>query len=164
MVDKAQTADNKKNEEKNGKLNNSAESGQFKKRLAEFIDNWQKKFAYLSDCLSRSGMEGVSHWLKSHHQIDALEDAVNELNNVSKSEDFQLLQVETTLSCFLLPEEDLGQADWYKVAHQYLLEFETELKENNRFDIKKIQSALKELRFISQADEFHQRYGIQSIQ
>jgi len=135
-----------------------------KRRSLKFGRVWQKKMRYLSDTFSRSGMEGVTHWLKSHHQIEELKSAIEELLMASQDESFVLLQVETTLNSFILPGEDRGQLEWYKTAHNYLLDFENKLLENNCFDLKKLQLALNELKFISQSNEFHTQYCLQPIQ
>jgi len=145
-------------------LTKSTNIDELKQRTREFSQVWQKKLGYLSEYYARSGLDGAAHWLKSHHQIEDLETALHELVLASDDEEFSLLQVATTLSCFNLPEEDQGQAEWYQVAHNHLTEFEKELVENNQFDLKKLQAAQNELKFISQADEFHQRYSIQPIQ
>lgn len=145
-------------------VNKSFDLDKIKKKTQEFGKTWQKKLNYLSESVSRSGVEGASLWLKSHHQIDELKDAVKDLLEASEEEGFQLLQVETTLKSFVLPEEDLGQAEWYRTASNLLEQFEKKLKEENIFDKKLLNSALNELKFISQANDFHHRYQIQPIQ
>ena len=145
-------------------MTKSIDLDEIKKRAAELSDTWQKKLGHLSSSVSRMGKDGFSHWLKSHNQIDELAEALEELLKASEAEDFQLIQVHTTLSSFVLPEEDLGQAEWYLTAHNCLLSFEKKLIEDKQFDRKLLEGAIKELKFISQADEFHQCYHLQSIQ
>lgn len=135
-----------------------------KEQSVEFSKNWQKKLSYLSESVSRSGMEGAGHWLKSHHQIDELKEAISDLIESSNAKDFKLIQVDTTLSSFVIPKEDLDQAEWYRTADALLESFYKTLKEKQNVDLKLLKSLLNELKFISQADEFHQRYQIQSIQ
>ncbi len=136
----------------------------FKKNTRDFIQTWQKKFGHLSESVSRSGIEGATHWLKSHHQLEELKDAIEDLLVASHEEDFRLAQVETTLNSFILPEEDQGQAEWYKTADNLLTSFEKKLIEEEIFDKQLLASTLNELKFISQADDFHQRYQMLSIQ
>lgn len=145
-------------------VSKSFDLDEIKKKTAEFSKTWQKKLNYLSDSVSRSGMEGATHWLKSHHQIDELKAAIKDLLEASQEESFQLLQVETTLKSFVLPEEDLGQAEWYRTASSLISQFEKKLVEEGIFDKKLITSALKELKFISEASDFHHRYELQPIQ
>ena len=145
-------------------VSKSFDIDKIKKKTAEISKNWQKKMNYLSESMSRSGMEGATHWLKSHHQIDDLKSALEDLVTASEQDDFKLIQVETTLSSFILPEEDLGQAEWYRTASNLLDDFQKTLIEQHKFDKQKITAVLNELKFISQADEFHQRYQIQLIQ
>ncbi|MCW8878863.1 MAG: hypothetical protein OQJ89_06875 [Kangiellaceae bacterium] len=145
-------------------MTKSIDLDEIKKRAAEISDTWQKKLGHLSDSVSRMGRDGFSHWLKSHNQIDELAEALEELLKASSDDDFQLIHVHTTLSSFVLPEEDLGQAEWYLTAHNCLLSFEKKLTEEKRFERKLLEAVIKELKFISQADEFHQCYQLQSIQ
>lgn len=142
----------------------SVDLEKIKARANELSVSWKKKFGHLSESVSRSGMDGVQHWLKSHHQVEELEEALEELRKSSSEPDFQLLQVHTTLSSFVLPEEDIGQAEWYLTAHQLLESLEHQLEKEQRVDAKKLQSILKELKFISEADEFHTRYQLSNIQ
>ncbi|TQV88151.1 hypothetical protein [Aliikangiella coralliicola] len=145
-------------------MTKSFDFDEFKKKAAETGQTLQKKLNYLSESVSRSGMEGVTHWLKSHHQIDDLKAAINDLLAASEEETFTLLQVHTTFSSFVLPEEDSGQAEWYQTADSYLKNFEKSLVEDKVFNVKALQSALNELKFISQSTDFHQRYKIETIQ
>ncbi|TQV72287.1 hypothetical protein FLL45_18895 [Aliikangiella marina] len=145
-------------------VSKSFDLDEIKKRTAELSKTWQKKLNYLSESVSRSGMEGASHWLKSHHQIDDLKDALEDLLKASESEEFKLAQVETTFSSFVIPEEDMGQADWYRAASIQLEQFEKSLLEKKTFDKKQITSLINELKYISEANEFHERYQLQSIQ
>ncbi len=145
-------------------MTKSIDFKELKQNAIIFGKTWQKKLVYLNESLSRSGMEGANHWLKSHHQIEQLNEAIQELVTKAKEDDFSLLLVETTFSCFTLPEEDKGQAEWYLSAHNYLTSFQQSLTEKNEFNIKTLQSAANELKFISEANEFHQRYKIEVIQ
>ena len=145
-------------------VSKSFDLDEIKKRTAEFSKTWQKKLSYLSESVSRSGMEGASHWLKSHHQIDEFKEALEGLLEASEADDFRLAQVETTFSSFVIPEEDMGQADWYRAASVQLDQFEKSLIEKNKFDKRQIISLINELKYISEASDFHERYQIQSIQ
>lgn len=137
---------------------------EIKKKTAELSKTWQKKINYLSESVSRSGMDGASHWLKSHHQIDELKEALEDLVKASESDEFRLAQVETTFSSFVIPEEDMGQADWYRAASVQLDQFEKLLVEKDRLDKKLLTTLINELKYISEANEFHERYQLQSIQ
>ncbi len=135
-----------------------------KKQSARFSKKWQKKLHHLSESVSRSGLDGANHWLKSHDQIDELQEALADLCKAAEEKNFRLTQVETTFSSFAIPKEDSGQAEWYKIADQLLSDFEKSLLEKKKLDNRKLQLAINELKYISQADEFHQRYHIESIQ
>ena len=143
---------------------NSNNINDLKQNTAKFVKTWKKKLGALSEAVSRDGVGGASHWLKSHHQTDDLNAAIDDLLVAFEDDDFQLLQVETTLSSFVIPEDDLGQAEWYKTAHNYLIEFENKLKKSNQFDIKLLQAAQNELKYISQSNDFHRRYRLEPIQ
>ena len=145
-------------------MTKSVDLDKIKAKASELSTSWKKKLGHLSESVSRSGMEGAQHWLKSHHQIEALNEALEELKLSGEAPDFQMLQVHTTLSSFVLPEEDLGQAEWYQTAHNLIGQLEKTLNEEKRIDLTLLQSILKELKFISEADDFHLRYKITGIQ
>ncbi|MGX5172600.1 hypothetical protein ACUR5C_01070 [Aliikangiella sp. IMCC44653] len=145
-------------------MSNSFDIDKLKKRTQNFSKTWQKKLSYLSESVSRDGIDGAFHWLKSHNQIEELSQAVDELLIASEESDFRLTQVDTVLSSFNLPEEDAGQAEWYKTADLLVGSFYNSLKNDNIFNKQLLQNALKELKFIKESDEFHKRYNIQSIQ
>ncbi|WP_196139068.1 hypothetical protein [Aliikangiella sp. G2MR2-5] len=140
-----------------------AKTAELRDKTAAFSSSWKKKLNHLGHSISRSGMEGVQLWFKSHSQLEEFEEAVAELVKASEEPDFKLLQVYTTFSSFILPEEDIGQAEWYNTAHQQLEKFESRLKENKQWDMSSLKASVKELKFISQAEEFHQRYQIEPI-
>jgi len=127
---------------------------------------WVTKLNFLSELISRFGLSGFYHWLKVQHQIESRIKAVNALLIVSKTDSFNLLQVEKVLNQFILPKVDMAQVEWYKLAHEYLVAFEKKLRQDSVFDLAELQSAQKELKFISQiqADEFHLHYKIDAIQ
>lgn len=124
------------------------------------------KFRDLKELWERFGFEGATHWLKSQHQVEERLKAIEKLVESSDSPNFTMLQVEKTLNSFLLPKEDSAQAEWYRVAHKYLAEFETALINKSKFDLIKLQAAQKEMRFITQtqSDKFHVYYRIEKIQ
>ncbi|WP_444995891.1 hypothetical protein [Aliikangiella sp. IMCC44359] len=145
-------------------MNKSVDLNALKERAKEFQKRWRVKLNHLSGAISRSGMEGAAYWFKSHHQLEELKSAIEDLLIASERDSFRLSQVETTLSSFVLPEEDQGQAEWYKTADNLLESFTVKLQEKQQFDKQLLNSALKELKFISEADEFHSLYQIESIQ
>jgi hypothetical protein len=145
-------------------LPESNDTEDFKQRTKAFIELSRKKLTQVYAAYNESGMEGVKHWAKTQHQIDDFKAALDELIIDSESDDFLLLQVDTTFSSFIVSEEDKGQAEWYKAAHQYITLFEDKLNQENHFDIKTLKLAVKELNFISQANHFHQKYGLEAIQ
>lgn len=136
----------------------------FKKRLSKLVKSSHKKIAYMRALVAKDGAQGLIHWFKSQSQLEQLDEAIADLINDSQADDFTLLRVATTIKSFQLLDEDLGQAEWYETAHNLLQEYDTTLIEKKFCDLKKLQLASKELRFISDADEFHQRYQLQPIQ
>lgn len=124
----------------------------------------RRKSAYLVDCVNRFGVSGISWWLKTHQQRDEFLTALESLREELAKENTNLLVLEQTFSKFIVPEDDLGHVYWYTDAHNKLVKFETCLDETNKFDVKLLQQAMNELKFIGQSDEFHQTYGLEGIQ
>ncbi|MET1257167.1 hypothetical protein [Aliikangiella maris] len=145
-------------------MNQSVDLNKLKAQAKVLQQRWRKKLSYLSDSISRSGMEGAAHWLKTHNQIEQLKEALEDLLKTSNDPEFRLSQVDTTLNSFTLPEEDQQQAEWYKTADLLLTSFQAKLINDKLFDKTLLAKALNELKFISEANEFHERYQIDSIQ
>lgn len=145
-------------------MSESFDLNQLKQSTSEFIQVWRDKFVYLSECVQRLGLDGIKLWLKSHYQMDDLKSALDDLLIASHQDDFRLSLVEATFSSFNIPSEDIGQAEWFRTADQLLVNFEQKLINQKKFDVALLTSALKELKFIIEADEFHQRYQLEPLQ
>ena len=145
-------------------MSKSFDFKKLKQQISIFIAIVQRKFAYLLDCINRFGFAGVSWWFKTHQQIDALKIALEELRSELAADEVCLLSVERTFSDFIIPEDDLGHVYWYTDAYNKLETFAKKLTEKNKFDIKLLQLAMNELKFIGQSDEFHQTYQLEKIQ
>jgi hypothetical protein len=143
---------------------NSPDFEKIKQNLVRKADSGKKRLSHLYDLASREGWHGIGHWFKSQNEIEQLSGAIDELIIASEDEDFTLLQVDSVLNSFKLLDEDKSQAEWYKTAHCLIEEFQQRLVENKLFDLKKLQAVCKELKFISEATEFHERYRLQPIQ
>jgi len=145
-------------------VSKSVDFEKIKQQTAVFIGVVKRKFVYLIDCINRFGFNGVVWWFKTHAQIDELKIALDDLRAELENEDVSLLIVERILGDFKLPEEDLGHVFWYTDAHKKLDAFETKLTDKKIFDIKLLQKAMNELKFIGQANQFHQNYQLEAIQ
>ncbi len=145
-------------------MSKSIDFEKLKQQISVFIDVVRRKFAYLLDCINRFGFPGIAWWFKSHQQQDEFKIALADLRNELAQEQTCLLSVEKIFSDFVIPEEDLGHVYWYTDAHNKLEVFDKTLKEKNKFDIKQLQQAMNELKFIGQSDEFHSIYQLEDIQ
>ena len=65
---------------------------------------------------------------------------------------------------FKLTEDNAGQAQWYQTAHQQILNCQKTLDEASILKVEMLKPALTELKFISEADEFHQYFHLQPLQ
>jgi len=137
---------------------------QIKQKLLTFWAVVRQKFAYLLVCVNRFGSSGISWWLKTHAQQDEFELALTGLRTELQAEAVDLACIEKTFLEFIVPEEDLGHVYWYSDAHKKLAAFEANLERNHIVDIRLLQQAMNELKFIGQSDDFHQTYQLEDIQ
>lgn len=137
---------------------------QVKTKLSNFGKLSQRKFAYLLKCINRFGANGAFWWLKTHGQNDDLKESVQDLLTSFENPMTPLNLVQQVLDNYQLPDEDLGYVMWYSDAHNKLLNFQAVLEKKNSFDVSLLQSAMNELKYIGQAQEFHQYYGLELLQ
>ncbi len=145
-------------------MSKSFDFDKFKQQTSIFIGMVGRKFAYLMDCINRFGFSGVSWWFKTHGQSDQLKIALEDLRTELDSEEANLLLIEKKFSDFIIPEDDLGHVYWYTDAHNKLMVFDKKLTETKIFDIKLLQLAMNEMKFIGESNEFHQLYHLENIQ
>ncbi len=145
-------------------MSKSFDFEQLKHQISVFFDVARRKFAYLMDCINRFGLAGISWWFKTQRQEDEFKIALADLREELAGAKVCLLSVEKTFSDFIIPEEDLGHVYWYTDAHNKLASFEKTLADKYKFDIKQLQLAMNELKYIGQSQEFHQIYQLEDIQ
>ncbi len=145
-------------------MSQSIDLDKLKQRTEAVSKSWKKKITHLSNAVSRNGIDGVQYWLKSQHQVEELEDALSDLKQAALQADFSFLQVHTTLSSFILPKEDTDHAEWYLTANNLIESFYKKLTSENSVDLILLKRIVKELQFISKADDFHLRYQLTELQ
>jgi len=145
-------------------VSKSVDFEKIKQQIFVFLGIVRRKFTYLLDCINRFGFNGVVWWFKTHGQIDEFKIALEDLRTELEKDDVSLLMVEKIFLDFKIPEEDLGHVYWYTDAHKKLQAFEKKLTGKKIFDIKLLQRAMNELKFIGQANQFHQTYQLEAIQ
>lgn len=123
-----------------------------------------QKFQHLVFELSNDPKGGFFWWLQTHGQQLALQKALEEIRQESRNPDFQLNQVTLKLSNFKLKKDDAGQAQWYEDAHNQLTHCQQQLDQASNLKLKMVKPALTELRFISEADQFHQYFQLEALQ
>jgi hypothetical protein len=123
-----------------------------------------QKSSHLKEELIIDPKGGFFWWLQTHSQKLALEKAMQELLQAARKPNFQLVQVAKQLSQFKLKKDDAGQAKWYKDAHTQLLNCQKTLDEASLLKRDMINPALTELKYISEADDFHQYFQLQPLQ
>jgi len=137
---------------------------QVKINISEFGKLWQRKTAYLIECINRFGVKGSFWWLKTHGQNDDLLESIQDLLTSYEDPATPLNLVQQVLENYKLPEEDLGYVMWYSDAHNKLLSFQAVLEKKGNFDVSLLQLAMNELKYIGQANEFHYYYGLEALQ
>ncbi len=145
-------------------MSKSVDFEQIKQKLLIFWDDVRRKISYLLVCINRFGVSGIAWWAKTHAQNDNFKLALASLQNELEAEEVNLLRVEETFLEFTVPEEDLGHVYWYSDAQKKLAAFEANLDRNHIIDVKLLQQAMNELKFISQSNDFHQTYQLEGIQ
>ena len=137
---------------------------QIKSKISDLGKLSQRKSAYLIECVNRFGFSGFLWWLKTHGQNDELKESIDDLLISFEDPTTPLNLVQQVLDNFKLPEEDLGHIMWYSDAHNKLMSFQDTLLKKEKFEINLLQSAMNELKYIGAANEFHQYYGLESLQ
>ena len=123
-----------------------------------------QKTQHLLQELSDDPKGGFIWWLKTHSQKLALDKALEELLQEARKPDFQLDKVSQVFAKFKLKADDAGQVQWYQDAHDQLINCQQQLENASTLKPKMIKPALTELRFISEADQFHQHFQLQPLQ
>ena len=136
----------------------------FKQRVSIVLGEIKRRLIYLLNCVERFGISGVAWWFRTYKQVDQLNSALVELRLKLTEKKISFLWLEDTFSQFIIPEEDLAHVYWYTDAHNKLENFKKHLVKQQNFDIKLLKPAMNELKFISQSDEFHRIYQLESIQ
>ncbi|PCJ49021.1 MAG: hypothetical protein COA74_07075 [Gammaproteobacteria bacterium] len=135
-----------------------------KSALARYYAVLKQKMSHLRGELLIDPKGGFFWWLQTHRQKLALEQAMEELLKNARKPDFQLNQVTETLLSFKLKKDDVGQAKWYQDAHSQLLNCQKTLDGASILKREMIKPALTELKYISEAEQFHQYFHLQPMQ
>ena len=123
-----------------------------------------QKSKHLTEELSYDPIGGFLWWLKTHKQKPAMDEALTNLLQHARKPNFQLDEVAKLFATFKLKKDDAGQAQWYQDAHDKLVICQRQLEEASILKLKMVEPALVELRFISEADHFHQYFQLQPLQ
>jgi len=135
-----------------------------KSRMRLIWSIFLQKFQHLVQEISEDPSGGFSWWLKTHKQKPSFDEALVRLRQSARKPDFQLDEVTRVFSQFILKDDDAGQAQWYQDAHEKLLLCQQQLEEATVLKLDMVKPALTELRFISEADQFHEYFQLQPLQ
>ena len=139
---------------------NNDKKPDLKQRLSE----WRGHLGYLRDLAKDDPGQAWNTFKATYKERDTLKAAVAELSARSASEDFSWDEVTKTLGQFHLKDDDLGQAEWYQNAHRHYHEALARLDKEQRFRPVFVEGLIKELRFLTEAGDFHQKYGLTALQ
>lgn len=123
-----------------------------------------QKSQHLLQELSDNPKGGLFWWIKTHGQKLTFDKALEDLLQEARKPDFQLDRVSQVFSKFKLKKDDAGQAQWYQDAHEQLINCQRVLDNASILKSNMIKPALTELRFISEADQFHRQFQLQPLQ
>ncbi len=123
-----------------------------------------QKSQHLLQELSEDPKGGFFWWLKTHKQKPAFDKALEALRKDARKPGFQLDRVNHVFIKFKLKKDDAGQAKWYQDAHDQLINCQQVLDNASILKSNMIKPVLTELRFISEADQFHQRFQLKPLQ
>jgi hypothetical protein len=142
----------------------STNSNDKKPDLKQRVSEWRDHLGHLRDLVKDDPGKAWSTWKNSFKEQDSLKTTIAELSVRAASEDFSWEEITTTLSRFHLKEDDIGQAEWYQNAHRQYHEALARLDKEQRFRPAFVESLMKELRFLAEAGEFHQKFGLTALQ
>jgi hypothetical protein len=128
------------------------------------VGEWKGHLNYLHNLYKEDPTTAVSHWKQTFKERGALAEALQQLQERQNADNFAWEEIPRTLEQFHLRDDDRGQADWYgDAARQYQVVLNA-IEKQKTFKPALIQPLLKELKFIAEADAFHQKYGLTAIQ
>ncbi len=133
-------------------------------KFSESISETRKNITNLSTELKNNPADGLSWWLKNKHQYDDLNEALVSLHKQVDSENFSLLEVYNFFTGFNFRDDDIAHAEWYQQAQQKIIALEKRLDSGDILVSGIFRGVLNELRYISEADAFHKRWGLVPLQ
>ncbi len=128
------------------------------------IGAWKNHLGYLHTLYKEDPTTAVSHWKQTYKERDALIDALKNLQQRQHADNFAWDEIPRVLEQFHLRDEDRGQADWYGDAERQYRAVLAAIEKQKTFKPALVQPLMKELKFIAEADEFHQKFGLTTVQ
>ena len=128
------------------------------------IGEWKGHLNYLHSLYKEDPNTAVAHWKQSYKERTYLSNALNQLQERQHADNFSWDEIPRVLSQFHLRDDDRGQADWYGDAARQYQAVLAALEKQKAFKPPIVQPLMKELKFIAEADAFHQKYGLTTVQ
>lgn len=135
-----------------------------KPKLSERLHEWQGHLKYLHKLVKADPGSAWDYWKVSYKEQPALQQALAELQQRSQMDNFDWDEVPNILQHFHLRPEDQGQADWYRDAKKQYQLVLAHMESVDTFKPAMIERVMKELKFIAEADTFHQQFGLVELQ
>ena len=136
----------------------------FTQKLKASAAEWKRHATYFQKLVKDDPSTALKVWKATYKEQEALQEAVNTLSQRSNSENFEWVEVPRVLGNFTLQDDDQGQADWYNTAHHHYHTITQKLEQGTRFKPPVVEPLMKELRYISGANEFHQKFQLIGLQ
>lgn len=136
----------------------------FSAKISDSIADARKNIVYLSSELKTNPTDGLSWWLKNKHQYEQVDQALRTLHSKIETTDFCLLDVYVFFTSFNFRDDDIAHAEWYQQAQNNIQALDKRLDAGDLIVPGIFRGVLNELRYISEADAFHKRWGLTSLQ
>ncbi len=128
------------------------------------IGEWKGHLSYLHSLYKEDPNTAVTHWKQTYKERDSFAQALKDLQERQTADNFAWEEIPRVLGQFHMREDDRGQADWYGDAARQYQAVLNAIEKQKTFKPQLVQPLMKELKFIAEADAFHQKFGLSAIQ
>ncbi len=133
-------------------------------KLLNGVGKSVKQISYLVSELKQDPKGGFQWWMRNKYQYADINQALDELRSKIDQPDFEFSLVYKLFTNFNFRDEDLSHAEWYQQAHLKIKNLQKILTVDNVSSPSTFRPVLTELKFIIEADEFHERWTLNILQ
>ncbi len=129
-----------------------------------YLAEKKQSIAYLSKEIKTNPADGLGWWLKNRKQYSQVEQALNKIYWRIEAKDFLLDEVYQFFTSFQFRDDDIAHAEWFQQAHIKIKALDKRLDAGDILIPGIFRGVLNELHYISEAGDFHNRWGLQQLQ